>query len=65
MAKAEIINEWWLEPGQGDASLEDEHVEFWQDVVEQVIDTSLTQKTVLDFGCNRGGLLKTTRALHS
>lgn len=58
MSSQKLIQEWWLEPEQGDASLEDEHQEFWQDVVENVIDRSLTQKRVLDFGCNRGGLLK-------
>ncbi len=58
MAAEKLIQEWWLEPNQGDASLEEDHVDFWQDVLNNVIDQSLTHKNVLDFGCNRGGLLK-------
>lgn len=57
-AKEQLYNEWWLEPGQGDQSMEDDHIEFWTDVVRNVIDTDLTGKKLLDFGCNQGGLLR-------
>lgn len=58
MTQTELIEEWWNEPGEGDASMEEEHGEFWDSVLDQVIDTDLNGKAVLDFGCNRGGLLR-------
>lgn len=60
MNSVKLIDEWWLEPGMGDLSMEENHENgfFWQEVKEQVIDIDLTQKKVLDFGCNRGGFLR-------
>lgn len=56
--KEQLCDEWWQEPGQGDQSMEDDHGEFWEDVINRVIKTDLTGKKVLDFGCNQGGLLR-------
>lgn len=58
MGQPALIEEWWTEPGQGDQAMEDEHGEFWQKIVEQVIDINIKDKKILDFGCNQGGLLR-------
>lgn len=56
--KAQLIQEWWCEPGVGDASLEDDHAENFWDEAMGIIQENLTGKTVLDFGCNQGGFLR-------
>ncbi len=53
-----LIGEWWLEPGTGDQSMEDEHGDFWDDFLANAIDVNFTGKKLLDFGCNQGGLLR-------
>lgn len=58
MQNVKLIDEWWLEPGEGDASMEAEHDEIWKDILDNVFDIDLSGKKVLDFGCNRGGFLK-------
>ncbi|MBU0799842.1 MAG: class I SAM-dependent methyltransferase [Alphaproteobacteria bacterium] len=55
---AKLIEEWWQEPSAGDQSMEDDHQEFWDDVLENAIDDNFTGKKVLDFGCNQGGMLR-------
>ncbi len=58
MGKAQIVEEWWQEPNAGDQSMEDEHGDFWQDVLDNVLDVDLKGKKILDFGCNQGGFLR-------
>lgn len=58
MKQAQLFDEWWQEPGMGDQSMEDDHPDFWEDVLENVIDADLTGKKILDFGCNQGGFLR-------
>ncbi len=58
MTQATLIEQWWNEPGQGDQSMEDDHLEFWDDVLANAIDADLTDKKILDFGCNQGGMLR-------
>lgn len=59
MGKAQLIEEWWLEPETtGDQSMEDDHQTFWDDVLENAIDADFTGKKILDFGCNQGGMLR-------
>lgn len=53
-----MIEQWWTEPDVGDQSMEDEHGEFWERVASQTFDVSLTDKILLDFGCNQGGFLR-------
>ncbi len=53
-----MIELWWTEPDVGDQSMEDEHGEFWERVALQTFDVSLTDKILLDFGCNQGGFLR-------
>lgn len=48
-----------MEPGMGDLSMEENHIEtFWHEVLDRVINIDLTGKKVLDFGCSRGGFLR-------
>jgi 2-polyprenyl-3-methyl-5-hydroxy-6-metoxy-1,4-benzoquinol methylase len=42
----------------GDQSMEDDHQEFWDDVLANAIDADFTGKKILDFGCNQGGMLR-------
>jgi 2-polyprenyl-3-methyl-5-hydroxy-6-metoxy-1,4-benzoquinol methylase len=58
MAHAQLIEEWWQEPQAGDQSMEDDHQEFWDDVLDNAIDADFTGKKILDFGCNQGGMLR-------
>ncbi len=53
-----MIEQWWTEPDAGDQSMEDEHGEFWERVASQTFDVNLTDKILLDFGCNQGGFLR-------
>jgi 2-polyprenyl-3-methyl-5-hydroxy-6-metoxy-1,4-benzoquinol methylase len=58
MTKVQLIEQWWDEPDMGDQSMEDDHQEFWDDVIENAIDADFTGKKILDFGCNQGGMLR-------
>ena len=57
MQPTKLIGQWWQEPHAGDQALEDSHKEFWQDFIDNALDVDFTDKKVLDFGCNQGGLL--------
>jgi SAM-dependent methyltransferase len=46
---------WWNE---GDQDMEDEHIPHWSRVLGFIPENDLSQKTVLDFGCNQGGFLR-------
>ena len=58
MANAQLIEQWWMQPEAGDQSMEDEHQNFWDDVIDNAIDVDFTGKKILDFGCNQGGMLR-------
>jgi ubiquinone/menaquinone biosynthesis C-methylase UbiE len=58
MSKPQLIEEWWQEPGMGDQSMEDDHHDFWDDVIAHAFDADFTGKKILDFGCNQGGMLR-------
>jgi SAM-dependent methyltransferase len=55
---AKLVEEWWQEPGEGDQAIEANHLEFWNDFITNAIDVDFSEKKILDFGCNRGGLLR-------
>jgi 2-polyprenyl-3-methyl-5-hydroxy-6-metoxy-1,4-benzoquinol methylase len=56
--QTDLVDEWWMEPGAGDQSMEDEHGDFWNDFLANAVDVNFTGKKILDFGCNQGGLLR-------
>jgi 2-polyprenyl-3-methyl-5-hydroxy-6-metoxy-1,4-benzoquinol methylase len=56
--QTDLVDEWWMEPGAGDQSMEDEHGDFWNDFLANAVDVDFTGKKILDFGCNQGGLLR-------
>jgi SAM-dependent methyltransferase len=60
MQPTKLIGQWWQESGAGDQALEDSHKEFWDDFIANAIDVDFTNKKILDFGCNQGGLLLRT-----
>lgn len=47
---------------QRDLDMENEHSFFWRGLISSVEEVDLSEKTILDFGCNCGGFL---RLLHS
>ncbi len=53
-----LFDEWWCEPGSGDQSMEDEHGDHWREFLRYIEEPDLTSSTVLDFGCNQGGMLR-------
>ncbi len=55
---------WHLNP-TGEAAMEDIHTPFWRHFISVISDQDLTGRTVLDFGCSRGGFLRLLYDLRS
>ncbi|PZM13688.1 SAM-dependent methyltransferase [Rhizobium tubonense] len=53
---------WHTEP-QGDVSMAESHSPYWRHFIETIPERDFSSKTVLDFGCNRGGFLRLLHAL--
>ncbi|WGF88657.1 class I SAM-dependent methyltransferase [Marinivivus vitaminiproducens] len=53
---------WYKETGR-DAQMADGHRPYWRHFIETVPESDLSRRTVLDFGCNRGGFLDLLHAL--
>lgn len=49
---------WWKDASNGEQSMEDDHLNGWQQTIDEIVETSLEGKTILDFGCNQGGFLR-------
>jgi SAM-dependent methyltransferase len=52
----------WHADASREAAMEEGHRPLWRHYVESILETDLSTKEVLDFGCNRGGFL---RLLHA
>jgi SAM-dependent methyltransferase len=59
---ATLYATWHTEP-QGDVSMAESHSPYWRHFIETVPERDFSSKTVLDFGCNRGGFLRLLHAL--
>jgi SAM-dependent methyltransferase len=54
----------WLKDEKQEVSMGEQHKPFWQCMINKSVDSSLAQKTVLDFGCGCGGFLRTLYGEH-
>jgi SAM-dependent methyltransferase len=52
------ISTWFREENEEEGMYED-HAYLWEHLIEAVGEHDYSQKTVFDYGCNRGGFLKT------
>lgn len=52
-----IIGTWYIDADAED-KMADGHAPIWRHLIDLVVERDLSQKTVLDFGCNQGGLLR-------
>ena len=57
-AKAQTIDNWWGDSTEYEALMEDEHTPQWLQMIDLMSEEDITQKSVLDFGCNQGGFLR-------
>jgi SAM-dependent methyltransferase len=53
---------WHTDP-KAEAAMADSHAPYWRHFIETVPERDFSTKTVLDFGCNRGGFLRLLNAL--
>ncbi|WP_117168542.1 class I SAM-dependent methyltransferase [Paraliobacillus sediminis] len=54
----QLYDIWWQDTDNGEQSMEDDHLEGWQQTIDTIVEPSLEGMTVLDFGCNQGGFLR-------
>lgn len=53
----------WQKNPEEDAAMAAVHRPYWQHFIESIPEHDLSTRTVLDFGCNRGGFLRLLYAL--
>jgi SAM-dependent methyltransferase len=53
----------WHKDPAGDAAMADGHAPYWRHFIRSLPEDDIASKTVLDFGCNRGGFLRLLHAL--
>ncbi|OCI95644.1 methyltransferase [Rhizobium sp. AC27/96] len=63
MANAASIYATWHTEPQGDISMAESHSPYWRHFIETVPERDFSSKSVLDFGCNRGGFLRLLHAM--
>lgn len=51
------ITTWYVDPDAEDR-MADGHAPIWRHLVGLIVERDLSEKNVLDFGCNQGGLLR-------
>ncbi|MBY3089639.1 class I SAM-dependent methyltransferase [Rhizobium laguerreae] len=51
------IGTWYIDPDAEDR-MADGHAPIWRHLTDLIVERDLTDKSVLDFGCNQGGLLR-------
>ena len=51
------IGTWYIDPDAED-KMADGHAPIWRHLIDVIVEKDLTAKSVLDFGCNQGGLLR-------
>jgi SAM-dependent methyltransferase len=59
---AHVIGTWHSDPDQDDA-MGSHHAPMWRHFIGLIPERDLSAKTVLDFGCNQGGFLRTLHAM--
>ncbi|NLS00003.1 class I SAM-dependent methyltransferase [Rhizobium sp. P38BS-XIX] len=53
----EKISTWYIDPDAED-KMADGHAPIWRHLIDIIVERDLSSKSVLDFGCNQGGLLR-------
>jgi 2-polyprenyl-3-methyl-5-hydroxy-6-metoxy-1,4-benzoquinol methylase len=53
----------WHKAPESEARMEPGHAPLWRHFISLVKETDLSEKTVLDFGCNQSGFLRLLHAL--
>jgi SAM-dependent methyltransferase len=53
----DTISTWYIDPDAEDR-MADGHAPIWRHLIGLIMEKDLTAKSVLDFGCNQGGLLR-------
>ncbi len=61
-ATATAYQTWHVDPDR-EAAMEAAHRPLWRHFILSIPETDLSTRTVLDFGCNRGGFLRLLQAL--
>ena len=61
-ANAPTYETWHKEP-EREARMGDAHAPYWRHFIMSVPEADLSDKSILDFGCNRGGFLRLLHAL--
>ncbi|OWO95945.1 SAM-dependent methyltransferase [Rhizobium esperanzae] len=51
------IGTWYIDPDAEDR-MADGHAPIWRHLIDLMLERDLSDKSVLDFGCNQGGLLR-------
>ncbi|WP_267549441.1 bifunctional 2-polyprenyl-6-hydroxyphenol methylase/3-demethylubiquinol 3-O-methyltransferase UbiG [Rhizobium rhizogenes] len=51
------IGTWYIDPDAEDR-MADGHAPIWRHLIEMIVERDLSAKSVVDFGCNQGGLLR-------
>ncbi|MCZ4092541.1 class I SAM-dependent methyltransferase [Sinorhizobium psoraleae] len=58
----QTIRTWYIDPDAEDR-MADGHAPIWRHLIDLMVERDLSEKTVLDFGCNQGGLLRHLHAI--
>lgn len=59
---AKLYDTWHTDP-EKEARMGDAHSPYWRHFIATIPETDLSTRTVMDFGCNRGGFLRLLHAL--
>ncbi|WP_020621148.1 class I SAM-dependent methyltransferase [Paenibacillus daejeonensis] len=58
MAGNDPLYDVWWSHAEAEETMEAEHAPMWEEIIGLIREDDLTDATVLDFGCNRGGFLR-------
>lgn len=56
------ITTWYVDP-DAENRMSDGHAPIWRHLIDVMVERDLSEKSVLDFGCNQGGLLRHLHAI--
>lgn len=54
----------WANTNREETAMNDDHMDLWLRMIRMLPNRDFKDKTILDFGCNQGGFLKTLYSLH-